>query len=172
MEDLRDYLLLARSTSRKEFVAQTCPLYLVKRPVVRAAPLSKSVTPVSFETKHTKLDVDPYATEWRIAAVKKREGNPYPDRFSIGRAPNCDVVVRLPSISKLHAYLLITGPSTYGLCDNEASNATYVNGRKLEPRATVALRIGDEIELGALKLEFVDASRLYQILRTEIERAV
>lgn len=171
MEELRDYLLLARSRSSKEFVAQACPLYLIKRPVVRATALSKATT-VSFETKHTRLDVDPYATEWRVAAVKKREGNPYPDRFSIGRAPNCDVVFRLPSISKLHAYLLITGPSTYGLRDNEASNATYVNGRKLEPRATVLLRIGDEIELGALKLEFVDAGRLYQILRTEIDRAV
>lgn len=168
MQDLRDYLLLARSTTSKEFVTQACPLYLVKRPVVRPARLL-TASAVSFETKHTKLDADPYATEWRVAPVKKREGNPYPDRFSIGRAPNCDVVFRLPSISKVHAYLLMTGPTGYSLRDNEASNATYVNGRKLESRATVPLRIGDELELGALKLEFVDASRIYQILRTEID---
>lgn len=80
MRDLRDYLLLARSTTSKEFVTQGCPLYLVKRPVVRPARLS-TPSAVSFETKHTKFDADPYVAEWRVAPIKKREGNPYPDEF-------------------------------------------------------------------------------------------
>jgi len=106
MEAIRSYLSLAHSTTCAEFVAQTNPLYFLKRPVHRAT-ATLGPPAISFETKLARLDIDPFAAEWRIVAVKKREGNPYPDRFSIGRAPNCDVVVRLPSVSKVHAHVLI-----------------------------------------------------------------
>jgi pSer/pThr/pTyr-binding forkhead associated (FHA) protein len=122
---------------------------------------------IAFETQHTRLEVDPYAAEWRVAPVRKREGNPYPDRFSIGRATNCDVVIRLPSVSKVHAHILVDGPQSYALRDNQASNSTFVNGRKLEAKGTAKLKIGDEIAFGSLELEFVDAARFYEILRTE-----
>lgn len=167
MDELKSYLALAKETTRSEFVARSDTLYLVKRPrkkgVVQAAPAA-----ISFQTQHTKLEVDPYAAEWRIASVKKREGNPYPDRFSIGRALNCDVVIRLPFVSKVHAHVQVSGPSGYSLRDNDASNGTFVNGRKLEPKGTAALKLGDEIAFGSLELQFVDASQLYQILRSEV----
>jgi hypothetical protein len=167
MEELRKYQTLARACSSKaEFVEQCDHLFLVKRPVRRAS-ASTMPSAISFETKLTRLDVDPFATEWRVAPVRKREGSPYPDRFSIGRAPNCDVVIRMPSVSKVHAYILITGPSSYALRDNEASNFTYVNGRRVEAKGTVPLRLGDEVILGALKLEFVDAEQLYGIAKAE-----
>jgi hypothetical protein len=166
MEELRRYLALAESSTVAEFAAQSNPLFLVKPPHKRLVSLAVPAV-VSFETKHTRFDVDPFAAEWRVAAVKKREGNPYPDRFSIGRAPNCDVVIRMPSVSKVHAHILITGPTSYSLRDNDASNATYLNGRKLEARVAAPLLVGDAIALGALELEFVDAARLYQILRKE-----
>jgi hypothetical protein len=166
MEELRSYHQLAKSKSLAEFVVQSNPLFLIKRPLHHG--VSRPVPAViSFETKHAELDVDPFAAEWRITPVKKREGNPYPDRYSIGRAPNCDVVIRMPSVSKVHAHILITGPSSYCLRDNEASNSTYVNGCKLEARARVPLHVGDEVVLGALRVEFIDAGRLYLILHTE-----
>jgi hypothetical protein len=166
MEELSSYLLLAHSTTSAEFAARAIPLFLVKRPLDRTS-LKSLRTNLAFETKHSELDVDPFATEWRIAPVKKREGNPYPDRFSIGRAPHCDVVVRIPSVSKIHAYILITGPSSFSLLDNLASNATLVNGRKLVAKATSPLYVGDEVAIGALTFEFVDATRLHEILLTE-----
>jgi hypothetical protein len=166
MEELKSYLALAWASTVAEFVTQSNLLFLVKRPRKQASVLRAPV-PISYETQLTKLEVDPYAAEWRIAEVKKRAGNPYPDRFSIGRAPNCDVVIRLPSISKVHAHIVISGPGAYSLRDNEASNATFVNGRKLDSKGSAKIRIGDELAFGSLVVEFVDAERFYQILRSE-----
>lgn len=167
MEELHAFLASARSDTCAAFAARCGSLFLVKRPLGRTVTPSAPPT-IAFETRLTRLDVDPYATEWRIAPVRKREDNPYLDRFSIGRAPNCDVVIRLPSVSKLHAFILVTGAKTYGLRDNGASNSTYINGRKLDVRASVPLQVGDEIALGSIELEFADAERLYQVLRTEV----
>lgn len=167
MDEPNTYLALARLTTVDEFVAQSNALFLVKRPRQRGSVQSKPGV-ISFETKLTKMEIDPYAAEWRIVQVKKREGNPYPDRFSIGRAPNCDVVIRLPSISKVHAHIQVDSPGTYSLRDNEASNATFVNGRKLEAKGKAPLRVGDEISFGSLELQFVDAAMLYQILKSEV----
>lgn len=167
MEELRSYLELARLSTSDAFMAEHAALFLVKRPKSRALS-APPPTAIAFETRLTRLDVDPYAAEWRLAPVRKREGNPYLDRFSIGRAPNCDVVIRLPSVSKLHAYILVNGPKSFILRDNGASNSTFVNGRKLDPRGTLPLQVGDEISLGSIELEFADAERLYKILRTEV----
>lgn len=167
MEEIGNYLILARTTTPAEFAAKSGPLFLIKRPTRRTS-VSQVAPSISYATQLTKLEGDPYPTEWRIVPVKKREGNPYPDRISIGRALNCDVVLRLPAVSKVHAHILIEGPNEYSLRDNEASNFTFVNGRKLEPKSAAKIRIGDEISLGTLDLEFIDAPRLYRILKSEV----
>src|SRR5512133_2100135 len=167
MEELRNYLATARTTTLEEFVARFDALFLIKRPSKRS---SAGLVPstISYATQLTRFEGDPYANEWRIVPVKKRPGNPYPDRISIGRALNCDVVLRLPTVSKVHAHILIEGPSSFSLRANEASNSTFVNGRKLEAKASSKIQIGDEISLGALDLEFVDAKTLYRILKSEV----
>src|SRR5262245_48740931 len=42
-----------------------------------------------------------------VYVVAKAPGNPYLDRISVGRARNCDIVVRDGSVSKLHAHMRI-----------------------------------------------------------------
>ncbi len=170
MDEPNNYLALARATTVAEFVAQSNALFLVKRPRKRGILQRGAGAPItiSFETQHTKLEIDPYAAEWRIVPVRKREGNPYPDRFSIGRAPNCDIVIRLPFVSKVHAHIQVDGTHAYSMRDNGASNSTFVNGRKLEAKGTAPLALGDEIAFGTLELQFVDAARLYEILLSEV----
>ena len=166
MEPITSYLALARSANATEFVAQSNAAFLLKRPGAQPILVPESNS-IQFETRAATMDFDPFATEWRVAPVKKREGNPFPERISIGRAPNCDVVIRLPSISKVHAHVLIDG-GHYSLADAGASNSTYVNRTKLENKVAVPLRFGDTVLLGPIKFEFVDAKGLYQILRSEV----
>ncbi len=168
MEGIESYLTLAGSTSVVEFVAQFDVVFLLKRPLTRAMPFATPAK-IDYETKLTKLEVDPYATEWRIVRVKKREGNPYPERISVGRATNCDIVIRLPSISKVHAHIVRQGPGSYALTDNAATNATFVNGRRVNAKTPTPLRVGDGVAFGSVDLEFVDAGRLYEILRSEVD---
>jgi hypothetical protein len=167
MEEIGSYLTLARTATLAEFVAKMETLFLIKRPTKRTS-VGLVAPPISYATQLTKLEGDPFPAEWRIVAVKKREGNPYPDRISIGRALNCDVVLLLPTVSKVHAHIQLEGPSAFTLRDNDASNFTFVNGRKLEPKSASKVKIGDEISFGTLDLEFIDSQRLYGILKSEV----
>ena len=165
MDPIGSYLALARSATVAEFVSRSNAAFLLKRPHVKLLQLPAPST-ITFETRLTTIDVDPYATEWRLAPVKKRDGNPFPDRISIGRAPNCDIVIRLPSISKVHAHIVIHD-GQYSLVDNGAANSTFINRGRLKDKVAVPMRFGDKIALGSIEFEFVDAKNLYQILRNE-----
>jgi len=165
MESVDKYRLLASRATRGDFIRHKEGLFLLKRP--RKHPtIGPPAMEISYVTVHAKYNVDPFATEWLIAPVKKREGNPYPDRFSIGRAPNCDIVLRVHFISKVHAHILRESDGSFSLRDNQASNSTFHNGRSLESGSKCPLALGDEVSFGAMDFEFVDAGQLYGILRS------
>jgi pSer/pThr/pTyr-binding forkhead associated (FHA) protein len=115
-----------------------------------------------------KVEFDPFASSWQIAAVEKRPGNPFPERLTVGRATNCDIVLRVPFVSKVHAHILKDPVGELRLRDNRPSNATFHNHRKLGPGATRPLAVGDMVGFGSLEFELVDGSRLYEILTHEI----
>ena len=100
--------------------------------------------------------------------MKKNPDNPFPDRLTIGRATNCDVVIRFAFVSKVHAHLFIQGGDKLTLRDNKASNSTFHNHRKLEPGSSRSVKLGDIISFGALDLELCDAARMYEILRSPV----
>src|SRR3954466_13046740 len=54
--------------------------------------------------------------------------------FTVGRAPEADLVIDDPSISRLHARFLVTGDAVV-LSDAGSRNGTLVNGARIaEPR--------------------------------------
>jgi hypothetical protein len=165
MESVDKYRLLARRVTRSDFIRHREGLFLLKRPRKHAT-INPPPAELSYVTAHSKHTEDPYATEWRIAPVKKREGNPYPDRFSIGRAPNCDIVLRVFFISKVHAHILREPDGTFRLRDNQAANSTFHNGRMLEPGSSCPLALGDEVAFASMAFDFVDAGRLHDALRS------
>jgi DNA-binding response OmpR family regulator len=77
------------------------------------------------------------------------------ERLTIGRAPECDIVIEGRLISRQHAIIRWAGPG-YVLEDLQSHNGTTVNGQRIgEPWE---LRDGDQIELGGLgRLTFVDS---------------
>src|SRR5688572_2339918 len=91
----------ARKSSREEFVAKHAGLYLVLGEMAEK-PIGFETAVVSFNTNGVKQLALP--AEFEVLALKKAPGNPYPDRISVGRARNCDVVMRDPSVSKLHGH--------------------------------------------------------------------
>jgi pSer/pThr/pTyr-binding forkhead associated (FHA) protein len=96
--------------------------------------------------------------------VRKREGNPFPERISVGRAKNCDVVLRFPSISKLHAHFLspIPGGQPFiRLADAGSANGTFLGDRQLKQGENTSVKVGDKIRFGALDLEYVDAASFF-----------
>src|SRR5690242_13362912 len=73
----------------------------------------------------------------------------YPGRaLTIGRAPDCDVCIDHPSVSRHHAVLEAGPPLT--LKDVGSSNGTHVGAKRLENGEVALLKPGVVIELGAV----------------------
>jgi len=177
VDSLDAYRKLARSLTRDKSVARYNHPFLVKRPLAR--PLEDPTLDDAWDDRfsfRTRVldDIDdpdledeygPIAHEWRVVDVRKREGNPFPDRISVGRAKNCDVVLRFPSVSKLHAHFVVkAGDPVFRLVDQQSANGTKVSGKLIAAGDVVAVSQGDVIRFGVVDLEFVDAGRFFSIL--------
>ena len=169
MEPIKKYVEAAARATREEFAAEFWGYYLLKRPVRRKSSESGTSTSIPYHTVLAQSNTDPFASEWAVAPVKKRAGNPYPERISIGRATNCDIVLRVPFISKVHAHILCDPGGGFRLQDNEAQNSTFCNGRKLQPKVPVAIAAGDQISFGSMDFVLMDAKELYGVLRSEFD---
>lgn len=177
METLDHLRERARRWGRDRFCEKQAGLYFVKRPTVDVAatsdaepgPIDYHTTAVPLSAPEPFLDLGPFAAEWRVAAVKKKPGNPFPERLGIGRAPNCDVVLRLSFVSKLHAHLVVEEGQPLRLVDLESANGTMVRGRRIAPNTPVDVEVGERIQFGALALVLVDAGRLYDLCTTEAQ---
>ena len=70
--------------------------------------------------------------------------------LSIGRAPENDVILTDPGVSRHHAYIRVRGQEAW-LYDRDSANGTWLNGERVtEPRR---LRPGDSIRVGNVTLE-------------------
>jgi hypothetical protein len=160
--DSAGYAEHARRLTREGFVLRFSGLYLaVKEDAPEISKIGFSTAVVDFEASSLNKSHD---DEVEILAIVKASGNPYPDRISLGRARNCDLVMREPSISKLHAHFRLRDGG-FDLVDLDSANGTHVNGAKLAPHTPHPLTIGDEIAFGVLRAMFVDAGRLYDLLQ-------
>lgn len=150
-----------------EFRAKHPYSFLVRRPITvfqREAPLQEE----DIEYRTVAIDegadgIPPW--QWWIAPLVKRPENPFPDHLSVGRAPNCDVVMRFRYVSKLHARFLLKDALPVSLEDSGSSNGTGVNGRRLEAGAPSPIVSGDKLSFGSLVVELMDSASLHSLLR-------
>ena len=163
MEDLSEYLRKARGMNADAFRQLHPHLFFFKH-AKQARDPRQSEPDIDYATRTLSLNFDPVPAVNQLVAVKKNPDNPYPDRLTIGRATNCDVVIRLAFVSKVHAHLIVQ-PNQLTLRDNKSANYTFHNHRRMEPGSSRVVHLGDIISFGALDLELADAARLYEILR-------
>lgn len=79
------------------------------------------------------------------------------DKYSIGRADDCDVCIADPTISGHHCTILkLDDDESYALRDDGSTNGTKVNDQKLEPGDTVKLNNGDILQVGGVEILFDD----------------
>jgi transcriptional regulator with GAF, ATPase, and Fis domain len=72
-------------------------------------------------------------------------------RVVLGRGQECDVQIDHTSVSRRHTALQVDGDD-FKIEDLGSSNGTRVDGRKLDPGATVSVASGSQIKLGATTL--------------------
>lgn len=105
-----------------------------------------------------------FTREYRVVALKKAPENPWKDRMSLGRARNNDLVIRAPSISKLHAHCLVSESGGVSLMDLGSTNGTQLNGRNIAPNEGQKLKDGDRIRFGSVDTTLYWPPSLYRVL--------
>jgi len=155
-----------RSLPKPEFVARHPGLFLIFS--------ARSGAGMGFKTTVATLDemeaneavnvdtINDIGAE--VLALTKAPGNPYSERISLGRARNCDLVLRDASVSKLHAHFLRLPNGGFELADLDSQNGTLVDGRPLKAHVAVAVSVGSALRFGAVVAHLVDAPRLYDLL--------
>lgn len=111
--------------------------------------------------------LDEGAQSLLVFRLLKQAANPFKSWVTVGRARNNDIVLPVPSISKLHAYFSRPhegGPWT--VTDSGSRNGTAVNGAAIAPQQAIEIRSGDLITLGTLSLTHYDADDLYRLLQS------
>jgi hypothetical protein len=164
MEPLDDFIDESQRCDRPTFVRSHAYPFLVITVPEEAGDGWRAFRTTHFTQKQVHTPLPPSAAEYRLLRVVKTSRNPWVDRISIGRASNNDLVVRDPSVSKLHAHLRME-PSRVTVADAGSRNGTSVNGRPLRELEAVQLVSGDELQFGKVNMTFQDAAALFDFLR-------
>jgi hypothetical protein len=164
--DTAALIQLAQERSLAEFVALHPGLYLVvSRDGGGGAPIAFETVAVATRPARS-LDIERAAAGVEVLAVAKAPGNPYPERISLGRARNCDLVFRDASVSKLHAHFRVIGGDVTRLevVDHGSHNGTRVAGTRLLANTPTAVKSGDALVFGRVATKLVDGAALYEAL--------
>lgn len=171
--DIAVWLERKKSLSRQTFVEQHRYPFLLKRalPIGGKAESEEEedfAERLSFHTNVVDTPTGTVPSAGKLAGglvmpIVKKPENPFPDRVSVGRAQNCDVVIRDPSISKLHGHFRALGVSEADFTDLKSANGTKVNGKLVQSTA-VRVVSGDTMIFGSIVVQFLDAKRLWELL--------
>jgi pSer/pThr/pTyr-binding forkhead associated (FHA) protein len=82
----------------------------------------------------------------------------------LGRSHGNDIVLRSPSVSKLHAWFARGEGQQYFVVDAGSHNGTRVREVLLEPRKAMQVGSGDVIQFGSLEATFCSSADFWDVL--------
>jgi len=105
-----------------------------------------------------------------LAPLRKhiRSGHGSPDRITVGRAQNQDLVIDHASVSKIQAWFEIDKTGEFYLFDAGSTNGTYVNSRPIVARQRTQLRAGDNIRFANVEAVFCCPETVWRVLRDAV----
>ena len=156
---------------RDEFVASAAPAALVRfRREGETSLASGSTTLTVDEPRPGSVDETlpygkdlPLDIELEVYPLAKKPGASFPDRITIGRTSNNDIVIDDPSVSRLHAYLRRDG-ERWLVTDAGSKNGSWLRGALLEPRREAPLPASAVLRFGEVDVTFYLASDLFAVL--------
>ena len=88
------------------------------------------------------------------------------EEFTVGRMDTCMLMLKDPSVSKLHARLRWSEPAgAYSVRDAGSMNGTFVNGVPLGSRQEFQLHDGDALFFGDVQFLYLHTDTLHAHLR-------
>jgi hypothetical protein len=157
-----------RSMSRSAFVTRSPRFFMVivDRSTDDSMAFQTIDVSAGFGALSETLRANPVQnSKYDLLAIEKAPGNPYLDRISVGRARNCDLVLRSASVSKLHAHFRVRRNGRLEIIDLDSQNGTFVNGVRVASNMSEAVQSGDEISFGTVVVWVLDAGALYDLMQ-------
>lgn len=160
--------------TRSQYQAEHPYAFLVWAPHMGAQPTPVAPAQLAFHTQihtlgaHRPRPSDPSdpsgIDEVVVLPLIKAPNNPFPDRISLGRAPNCDLVIRAPSVSKLHGHFREVNTDSAVFTDARSANGTRIDGALISPGISVTIHKFCHIVFGRVRLQLLSASEVYDWL--------
>jgi hypothetical protein len=102
--------------------------------------------------------------QYHVVEIGKRGDldGAFPERISIGRAANKDIVLRHESVSKFHGWFEVDTALGLYVVDAGSTNHTVVRSRQLAARAREPVPPGTAIRFGSIETLVVDAAALWR----------
>jgi len=115
-----------------------------------------------------KGTVEKEVLEARVIEIEKRKSLAQPDIVTIGRSPDCDIVLYNRMVSRSHAYLCLSASGeTCHLVDTGSTNGTFLNDEKVTPKEKYRLTDGNEICFGGeTRVLYFSGSAFYKFLES------
>ena len=154
------------SLGREEFLASAAPGALVRYPSrVLVGLHSADRTMTLDETVDTNIPTRGVesAIELEVFPLVKKPGASFPDRITIGRTHNNDIVIVDHSVSRFHAYVRQQGDG-WVVADAGSKNGSWLRGSALEARREQPLPSKAVLRIGDVDVTFFAASDLYDAL--------
>ena len=180
MLSVKELRALARQLTDVEFADQMGPFVLVQQPehlktaVPETSPMGLPAnvqrTTVARPEKVSAgaLGLLFQFDDLEVATVPPLDGV---DQLSVGRQPDCDLVLDDPSVSKKHAVLkwdAVNGRCT--ITDLNSTNGTFLNA-SVRLRRETTLKDGDILSFGEVQYWYLETETLYQKLRSAPSRS-
>jgi hypothetical protein len=99
-----------------------------------------------------------------VIPLKKAPENPFPERISVGRAPNCDIVFREPSVSKLHGHFRDVSADSAVFMDAKSANGTRLNGAVMAAGAGIEVKSFSYLIFGRIRVQLLASADVYDWL--------
>jgi hypothetical protein len=156
------------SLGRDEFLAASAPAALVRHHA-RRRPRSEGFDTVTIDAEAVdetlplvrQPPVD--AIDVEVYPLAKKPGASFPDRITIGRTSNNDVVIADHSVSRFHAYVKRAG-SGWFVADAGSKNGSQLRGDALEARREQPITSRAVLRIGDVDLTFYLAADLFTAL--------
>ncbi len=173
MAHLYDFVMPVRQQTLLEFChANPQAFLLLEKPAhnpsvgwtFKTQTVSVSSAKVARFAAEEELRLSPELSRYDVFALAKAAHNPWPERISVGRARNNDVVLSDSSVSKLHAHFRVSRDHTLTLTDAGSRNGTRLNDVAVPAGESMRVQVGDTITFGRTTLTVVDAAGIYQLV--------
>ena len=156
---------VVRSLSQREFVKRHPGFFLLSTSdPAELSTLFQTMVVAKDDKSPNRASRSAGRRAFEVRWIHKAEGSTEePDHVTVGRASQCDITFRHPSVSKLHARFKVEKNKLW-IIDAGSRNGTSVNGQQITGDKPHDLVQRDRVQFGSVSCMVLDSAALHECL--------